>query len=298
MTTILIVATADLPDPNFRGSTVLVMNNIGPAPAGIIVNRPTKIPVSRVFPDMEQLAQLPDKVYFGGPVEITAVSFLFRADAAPEHATQVVDGVYFSTNPDLLRTLLGRDKPMEGLRIFAGYSGWAPGPARERDRARRLDASACGGEHDLRQQVRAAVARAPGGQGRARSGLAFPRHEQPLDIAHQEVEGVRHAADHEDAHDHDVGAQEVRRIEHHLAEARRWPRPFPRRRAWSTRSRCRCACRSGSPAAPPGMIDVEDHLPLRRAHRVRRVDLLDGHAAHAGARRHRERREAREVDEA
>jgi putative transcriptional regulator len=127
MTTILIVATADLPDPNFRGSTVLVMNNIGPAPAGIIVNRPTKIPVSRVFPDMEQLAQLPDKVYFGGPVEITAVSFLFRADAAPEHATQVVDGVYFSTNPDLLRTLLGRDKPMEGLRIFAGYSGWAPG---------------------------------------------------------------------------------------------------------------------------------------------------------------------------
>ena len=127
LTTIFIVASADLPDPNFRGSTVLVMNNIGPGPAGIIVNRPTKIPVSRVFPDMEQLAQLPDKVYFGGPVEITAVSFLFRADAAPEHATQVVDGVYFSTNPDLLRTLLGRDKPMEGLRIFAGYSGWAPG---------------------------------------------------------------------------------------------------------------------------------------------------------------------------
>ena len=127
MTTILIVAKLDLPDPNFRGATVLVMNNIGPAPAGVIVNRPTTIPVARVFPDMERLAPLPDKVYFGGPVEIAAVSFLFRADAAPEHATQVVDGVYFSTDVDLLRTLLARDKPMEGLRVFAGYSGWAPG---------------------------------------------------------------------------------------------------------------------------------------------------------------------------
>jgi len=127
LTTIFIVASADLPDPNFRGSTVLVMNNIGPGPAGIIVNRPTKIPVSRVFPDMEQLAQLPDKVYFGGPVEIQAVSFLFRFDKPPEKATEVLDGLYFSTDRELLRKLLGRDQPMESLRIFVGFSGWARG---------------------------------------------------------------------------------------------------------------------------------------------------------------------------
>ena len=40
---------------------------------------------------------------------------------------QVLDGVYLATNPELLRKLLARDKPMEGLRIFIGYSGWAPG---------------------------------------------------------------------------------------------------------------------------------------------------------------------------
>ena len=106
---------------------VLVMNNIGPAPAGIIVNRPTNIAVSRVFPDVERLAQLDDKVYFGGPVEVTTVSFLVRAVTAPEHAAEVLDGVYFSSNRELLQKLLGRDKPMEGLRIFVGYSGWAPG---------------------------------------------------------------------------------------------------------------------------------------------------------------------------
>ena len=68
LTTMLLVAQAELRDPNFKGSVVLVMNNIGPAPAGIIINRPTSIAVSRLFPDLEHLAQLDDKVYFGGPV--------------------------------------------------------------------------------------------------------------------------------------------------------------------------------------------------------------------------------------
>ena len=127
VTTILIVARADLPDSNFKNAVVLVMNNIASAPAGLIVNRPTKIPVTELFPDVKRLAQADDKVYFGGPVQVEAVSFLFRADAPPEKAIQVLDGVYLSANEELLRKLLGREKPMEGLRIFIGYSGWAPG---------------------------------------------------------------------------------------------------------------------------------------------------------------------------
>ena len=127
LTAILLVARADLPDSNFRDSVVLVMNNIGPAPGGLIINRPTRIAVSRLFPDLERLAQVDDKVYFGGPVAIGSVSFLFRADSPAENATQVLDGIYVSTSLELLRKLLSRDKPMEGLRIFIGYSGWAPG---------------------------------------------------------------------------------------------------------------------------------------------------------------------------
>jgi putative transcriptional regulator len=127
LTTILLVARAELADSNFKDSVVLVMNNIGPAPAGVIINKPTRIAVSRLFPDLERLAQLDGKLYFGGPVETAFVSFLFRADTPPEHATQVLDGIYFSTNGELLRKLLGRDKPMDGLRIFIGHSGWAPG---------------------------------------------------------------------------------------------------------------------------------------------------------------------------
>jgi putative transcriptional regulator len=127
LTTILIVARADLPDPNFRDATVLVMNNLGPAPVGIVINRPTRVRVAELFPDLSALARLDDRVYFGGPVDLGSVSFLFRAATPPDRAVRVLDGVYMSGDRELLRNLLTRDKPMEGLRIFVGYSGWAPG---------------------------------------------------------------------------------------------------------------------------------------------------------------------------
>ncbi len=127
VTAILLVARAELPDPNFEDAVVLVLNNIAPVPAGLIINRPTRIAVSSLFPELDRLAKLDDRVYFGGPVEIGSVSFLFRADAPPEHATQVVDGIYLSANEELLRKMLSREKPMEGLRIFVGHSGWGPG---------------------------------------------------------------------------------------------------------------------------------------------------------------------------
>ncbi|HEY2864658.1 MAG TPA: YqgE/AlgH family protein [Casimicrobiaceae bacterium] len=127
LTAILIIARAELPDSIFKDARLLVMNNIAPAPAGLIVNRPTRIPVSELFPDVKRLAQLDDRVYFGGPVQTETVSFLFRADKPPEHAIRVLDGIYLSMDGDLLRKLVGREKPMEGLRIFIGWSGWGPG---------------------------------------------------------------------------------------------------------------------------------------------------------------------------
>jgi putative transcriptional regulator len=127
VTAILITARDQVQDEDFGDSIVLVMNNLGPAPVGVIVNRPTPMPVSQLFPDLKGLAPLHDRVYFGGPVEIDTVWFLFRADKAPKHAIQAFDGVCLSGDRGLLLQLLGRAKPMDGLRIFMGHSGWAPG---------------------------------------------------------------------------------------------------------------------------------------------------------------------------
>src|SRR5579863_6521041 len=61
-TAILMVARAEVTDPNFADAAVLVMNNLGPGPVGIILNRPTPVPLARLFPDLKGLARVQDKV--------------------------------------------------------------------------------------------------------------------------------------------------------------------------------------------------------------------------------------------
>jgi putative transcriptional regulator len=142
LTAILIVAGDELPDSDFANAVVLVMNNLAPAPVGIIINRPMPMPVSRLFPELKRLAQVRDKVYFGGPVELGSLWFLIRATTPPEHAVQACDGVFLSGDRKLLLKLLGRDKPMDGLRIFLGHAGWAPG---------QLEAEIANGDWTLRR---------------------------------------------------------------------------------------------------------------------------------------------------
>jgi putative transcriptional regulator len=127
LTAILITAQAPVRDPYFGDSVALVLNNLGPAPVGVVINRPTALTVAHLFPELKHLAQLHDRVYFGGPVDFGSVWFLFRAARQPEHAVRACNGVYLSASRELLLQLLARDKPMDGLRIFAGHAGWAPG---------------------------------------------------------------------------------------------------------------------------------------------------------------------------
>lgn len=129
LTSILIVAQNAVSDPNFGGSIVVVMNNLGPAPVGIIVNRPMPLPVARLFPKRKRLARVHARVYYGGPVEFGTLWYLFRAATAPAHTIsyRVCDGVYVSSDQKLLAKLLDRPEPMHGLRLFIGHAGWAPG---------------------------------------------------------------------------------------------------------------------------------------------------------------------------
>jgi putative transcriptional regulator len=125
---ILLVADPALLDPNFRETVVLVTRYRGFAgPLGVVINRPTRVPLSQALPDITSLATLDDKVYFGGPVARQALFYVFRADKPPDDAIEVADGVYLDWGAERLKELLSRDKPMEGLRIYAGHAAWSPG---------------------------------------------------------------------------------------------------------------------------------------------------------------------------
>jgi len=127
MKSILLVARKNLPDPFFRDSVVLITRSGGPTPVGVIVNHPTDVPLSRVFSDIERLRSRDETLFFGGPVMPEQLLVVFRAAVPPTAAIEVLDGVYMSLSRELLRELLGRENPVEGLRVFAGHAGWAPG---------------------------------------------------------------------------------------------------------------------------------------------------------------------------
>src|SRR5437588_11137898 len=70
LTAILLKARGHLPDSNFADSVVLVMNNVGHAPVGLIINRPTQVPLSRLFTDLNPHSHIQDKVKLGRPARL------------------------------------------------------------------------------------------------------------------------------------------------------------------------------------------------------------------------------------
>jgi len=123
---VLLVARKDLPDPFFRNAVVLV-TNAAIAPVGVILNKPLEVKLSKALPGEKSLASREEVLFFGGPVSADELVFIFRADAQPEEAPPVMGDLYFSTSKALLRKMLARDAPLEGIRIFSGYAGWGPG---------------------------------------------------------------------------------------------------------------------------------------------------------------------------
>jgi len=119
----LLVATPMLADPNFARTVVLLLDHGDDGALGIVVNRPTDIPVSEVLPDWQPVVSSPGVLFQGGPVSLDGALGLVApvGDELPPGARQVPGGL----------ALVDLDTPADevvprisGARIFAGYSGW------------------------------------------------------------------------------------------------------------------------------------------------------------------------------
>ena len=124
---IFLVAKRELNDPNFRETVVLVTQPLRGAPFGVIINRPLNQTLAEVFPDQPSLKGRKEVLYFGGPVGRQGLVFLVRSPKPPQGAMMVLRNVFFTSDVALIEKLFQRKDPLAGLRVFAGYSGWAPG---------------------------------------------------------------------------------------------------------------------------------------------------------------------------
>ena len=123
---IFLIAKREMQDPRFQQTVVLITQPPQGGPFGVIINRPLEQRLAEVFPDQASMQGRKDVLYFGGPVARDGLMFLVRSAKPPAHAVHVLKDVYFTGDVKWIEKLLSRPDPTQGLRVFAGYSGWAP----------------------------------------------------------------------------------------------------------------------------------------------------------------------------
>lgn len=123
---LLLIAKASLLDPNFRRTVVLVTQAQDASTVGVILNRPTDMELSRFFEPGVPTQNYREPVYFGGPVMRSTIVALLQSDSPPaESAFHVHKRVYLTMHPANITALL--QDPGRRYRLYAGFSGWAPG---------------------------------------------------------------------------------------------------------------------------------------------------------------------------
>ena len=119
----------ELLEPTFRRSVIYVVEHNDGGTLGVVLNRSSEMAVYNVLPQWADLVAKPKTMFIGGPVKRDSALCLgiLRVGANPEgmsglrHVAGRIVMVDLDADPELVSTAV------EGVRIFAGYSGWTIG---------------------------------------------------------------------------------------------------------------------------------------------------------------------------
>jgi putative transcriptional regulator len=123
---VFLVARDGIDNLRFEHAVVLLLDRGRAGASGVIVSRPSETALAAAFPQSERLAGRDERLLDGGPVEPDNIAFLFRSRSAVRGTTEVAPGVRMGSSLPLLRKLLDRRAPTEGLRVIAGLTAWGP----------------------------------------------------------------------------------------------------------------------------------------------------------------------------
>ncbi|WP_281259400.1 YqgE/AlgH family protein [Prauserella shujinwangii] len=125
----LLVAAPTMFDPNFRRTVVFVIDHREEGTLGVVLNRPSEVPVDEVLPSWGDHVVEPQAVFVGGPVEKKTALCLAALRTGETAAS--VPGVIAVRGPVALVDLDADPDALvpkvRGLRVFAGYAGWDSG---------------------------------------------------------------------------------------------------------------------------------------------------------------------------
>ena len=123
----ILVARRSLEDPNFAETVIVLVQYDEEGTLGLIVNRQTKLPVSRLARDLEGAKGRTEPLYLGGPVAVSGVMGLIRTSAKLEDAKRVFGDVYMVSSKSAVEKAMASSSDPKTFRLYLGYAGWDAG---------------------------------------------------------------------------------------------------------------------------------------------------------------------------
>jgi len=121
-----LVASRDLGDPNFAKTVILLVHyNEDQGSVGLVINKRTDVPISRVFEDLKEARGRRDPVYIGGPVDLNSVLALLKSASKPEGAEKLFGDVYLISDKNVLTRTLASSADAAAFHTYIGYAGWS-----------------------------------------------------------------------------------------------------------------------------------------------------------------------------
>ena len=125
----LLISSGGLYDPNFRHAVVLVGEHNTDGALGVVLNQALDVTVEDAVPILSDLVPAGEPLFKGGPVQPGTPVLL-----AELNNPELVDVPVFGSLGFIVGDLAADIKTsVVRARVFAGYSGWGPRPARGRD---------------------------------------------------------------------------------------------------------------------------------------------------------------------
>jgi putative transcriptional regulator len=120
-----LVASRNMPDPVFQQSVILMLPpDQPPLVAGVIINKPTDMTLGNLLKEPLPPGNRNEKVYFGGPVELTAPLLVIRTSRPPKSAILLWSNVYAVADPDAIGDILKDARSGDDARLFLGRAQW------------------------------------------------------------------------------------------------------------------------------------------------------------------------------
>ena len=95
--------------------------------AGLILNHPMNVNVSKIFPEIPGLNSKKEFLHFGGPVAADTVFLLVQGKDPGDKAERIFQNVFISADKSVMQEELGHIKGPEKLHVYVGYAGWGAG---------------------------------------------------------------------------------------------------------------------------------------------------------------------------